>query len=316
MRKTSVKSITPEVHSRSISSESNSRRSGESTERQQKGKQRSTKDKSVAIKQTSETIEAMKLEVATIIACDKKDKSDLPLERDDANAIEPVINIPATKVKAIKTATADEQKSIATSSDIEPILQQSKHKNQKHNNNITSNTCKTTEAAASNKQQHEESQHQSSAPSKKSKSSNSGKQAGKRGSINHRQNDQSLKDLHRAEQQTDACLVSASAQSTGSTGHRGYPSSHSSNNHNHHHHHHQNGSSSTGKSSTPQPVRKTNLIRQCRTKVATLLGRLVKNSLSSCSDTKFVTVLLTLFTCVASLLAMCIHSFIVAPVTD
>lgn len=85
-------------------------------------------------------------------------------------------------------------------------------------------------------------------------------------------------------------------------------------NSNHHNHHHANSSSKT--TAAAHPVKVSSLVRQSRVKLVDLLGKLVRNSLSSCSDTKFAGVLLVLFTTFAMLLALLIHVYFVAPVTE
>lgn len=77
--------------------------------------------------------------------------------------------------------------------------------------------------------------------------------------------------------------------------------------------HHSN--SNNGKTLLPS-IKFSSLFRQCRTKFVTMLGRLVQNSLSSYSDTKFAGLLLILFTIFAMLLAIFIHLYIVAPVSE
>lgn len=101
----------------------------------------------------------------------------------------------------------------------------------------------------------------------------------------------------------------------------------------HHHHHHQRGNASSHNNNSSnncgniinkqssssyhsQSVKFTNLIRQCRGKFFATIGRLIKSSLSSYSDTKFAGLLLVIFTIFAMLLAVFIHLYIVAPVTD
>lgn len=101
-------------------------------------------------------------------------------------------------------------------------------------------------------------------------------------------------------------------------------------NHQHHHHqrgitssHNNNSSNNCGNITTKQSssyhsqsVKFTNLVRQCRGKFFATIGRLIKSSLSSYSDTKFAGLLLVIFTIFAMLLAVFIHLYIVAPVTD
>ena len=81
---------------------------------------------------------------------------------------------------------------------------------------------------------------------------------------------------------------------------------HYHNNHNHHHQHHGNNQQ--------QSIKVSNLLKQCRNKFVTNMGKLVQNSLSSYSDTKFAGLLLIMFTMFAMLLAIFIHYYIIAPV--
>jgi hypothetical protein len=83
---------------------------------------------------------------------------------------------------------------------------------------------------------------------------------------------------------------------------RGQHLNHNQNNHHHHHH------------GTNQSIKITNLLKQCRNKFATNMAKLVQNSLSGYSDTKFAGLLLIIFTMFATLLAIFIHYYIIAPV--
>lgn len=64
------------------------------------------------------------------------------------------------------------------------------------------------------------------------------------------------------------------------------------------------------------PIKLSSLLRQSRVKLVSVLRKLVQSSLSTYSDTKFAGLLLVLFTTFALLLALIIHVYIVAPVTD
>lgn len=100
----------------------------------------------------------------------------------------------------------------------------------------------------------------------------------------------------------ESSSITASVSSGTLSATRGNSSSHHSN-------------SNNGKALLPT-IKFSSLFRQCRTKFVTMLGRLVQNSLSSCSDTKFAGLLLILFTIFAMLLAIFIHLYIVAPVSE
>lgn len=74
--------------------------------------------------------------------------------------------------------------------------------------------------------------------------------------------------------------------------------------------------SNSGGKFNSQPIKFSNLFKQCRSQFIASLNKLVKNSLSSYSDTKFAGILLVLFTTFAILLALFIHLYIVAPVNE
>jgi len=131
--------------------------------------------------------------------------------------------------------------------------------------------------------------------------SNSGQQASKKGSINNRANQQRSQDDGLQAQEEAAALLSTAGMSSSQNASRGNTSSHSNSNCN---------------KTLSQPIKLSNLFKLFRTKVLSMLGRLVQNSLSSYSDTKFAGLLLVLFTVFAMLLALFIHLYIVAPVTE
>lgn len=109
----------------------------------------------------------------------------------------------------------------------------------------------------------------------------------------------------------------SSSSIASSLSNRGNSSSHFHHNHNHqqqsskHHHHHQHHHHQQ-----QQQVKLGTLVRQCRGKLASVLGRAIQNSLSSYNTRKFAGLLITLFTMFAMLLAIFIHLYIIAPVAE
>lgn len=140
-----------------------------------------------------------------------------------------------------------------------------------------------------------------------------------------RRGSNSGKSEQRVKSNTAHNQVNNSAPSNPSNYHQNH---HQHHHHNHHQHHQDRGNTSShnsnsnnsgnnnSKQSFPQSMKMTNLFRQCRGKFVSMLGKLVQNSLSSYSDTKFAGLLLVIFTIFAMLLAVFIHLYIVAPVTE
>jgi len=65
-----------------------------------------------------------------------------------------------------------------------------------------------------------------------------------------------------------------------------------------------------------QHVKLSTMIKQCRNRLFSGLGKMVRKSFSSCSDTKFASLIILVFTVFAVLLAYFIHLYLVAHVTD